>query len=105
MTLLYSRPTLNQLVQVIEGGVKFETTKLVCMQAANMIISLRKPLLDDIQSLKVSMSKIERQIEQLLKKSDTEDGQVDGAKQPAETTATTVSKKISSRKRNPISEA
>jgi hypothetical protein len=35
-----------------------------------MVLSLRKPLLDDIQSLKDSMAKIERKIQQRLEKSD-----------------------------------
>jgi hypothetical protein len=90
---------LDKLDQVIADGVKFERTKLVCKEAASMVLSLRKPLLDDIQSRKDSMTNIERTIEQLLANSDTEDGQVDGAKQPAKATATTASQKTSSRKK------
>jgi hypothetical protein len=102
MTLLCSRPTPclpKWIKQVIADGVTFEKTKLVCKETASMVISLRKPLLDNIQSRKDSMAKIERQIEQLLGKSDTEDEQFDGAKQPAEATAVTASQKKSSRKR------
>jgi hypothetical protein len=90
---------LDQLDQVMEDGVKFERTTLVCKQAASMVLSLRKPLLDDMQSLKDSIANIERKINQLLEKSDTEDAQGDTAEQHAEATATTASQKTTSRVR------
>jgi hypothetical protein len=51
------------------------------------------------------MANIKRQIEQQLEKSNTEDGQVDGAKQPTEATATAASQKTCSRQRKPTPKA
>jgi hypothetical protein len=53
---------LDKLDQVMEDGVKFERTKLVCKEAVIMVLSLRKPLLDDIPSRKDNMANIERKI-------------------------------------------